>query len=201
MPGVEATMSFDTLIMKAVTDELRTVLTGASVQRIYEPERGVIIIHLYTQGQQPGLLISIDTKYARVHLTSSRYRSQEQPSPFCMLLRKYLIGGRAVIFTNPPLERILEISFEPPEGMPPVRLIAEIMSRRSNLILINNQGVILGAARIASWDKNPKRAIMPGEMYRPAPPQEKLNPLEMDQKVFSDSLRWHTFWLQGHFPP
>ena len=188
MPGVEATMSFDTLIMKAVTDELRTVLTGASVQRIYEPERGVIIIHLYTQGQQPGLLISIDTKYARVHLTSSRYRSQEQPSPFCMLLRKYLIGGRAVIFTNPPLERILEISFEPPEGMPPVRLIAEIMSRRSNLILINNQGIILGAARIASWDKNPKRAIMPGEMYRPAPPQEKLNPLEMDQKVFSDSL-------------
>ena len=188
MPGVEATMSFDTLIMKAVTDELRTVLTGASVQRIYEPERGVIIIHLYTQGQQPGLLISIDTKYARVHLTSSRYRSQEQPSPFCMLLRKYLIGGRAVIFTNPPLERILEISFEPPEGMPPVRLIAEIMSRRSNLILINNQGIILGAARIASWDKNPKRAIMPGEMYRPAPPQEKLNPLEMDQKVFSASL-------------
>ncbi len=188
MPGVEATMSFDTLIMKAVTDELRTALTGAPVQRIYEPERGVVIIHLYTQGQQPALLISIDTKYARIHLTSSRYRSQEQPSPFCMLLRKYLIGGRAALFTNPPLERILEISFEPPEGMPPVRLIAEIMSRRSNLILINNQGIILGAARIASWDKNPKRAIMPGEMYRPAPPQEKLNPLEMDQKVFSASL-------------
>lgn len=189
MPGVKATMSFDTLIMKAVTDELRSELTGAPVQRVYEPERSVIIIHLFTQGRQPGLLFSTDSKYARLHLTDKRYQSKAQPSPFCMLLRKYLVGGRAVSFTNPPLERILEIAFEPPEGMPPVKLIAEIMSRRSNLILVNDKEIILGAARTASWDKNPKRAIMPGEIYRPAPPQNKLNPLEMNQEVFDGTLQ------------
>lgn len=189
MPGVKAAMSFDTLIMKAVTDELRAELTGAPVQRVYEPERGMIIIHLYTQGRQPGLLFSIDSRFARVHLTERRYQSKDQPSPFCMLLRKYLIGGRAVSFINPPLERILEIDFEPPEGMTPVKLVAEIMSRRSNLILINDRGIILGASRTASWDKNPLRAIVPGEIYRPAPPQDKLHPLEMKEEIFTESMQ------------
>ncbi len=182
-------MAFDTLIMKAVTDELRAELTGAPVQRVYEPERGVIIFHLYTKGRQPGLLCSIDSQYARVHLTEKRYQGKEQPSPFCMLLRKYLIGGRAVSFTNPPLERILEIAFAPPEGMPPVKLIAEIMGRRSNLILVNEKGIILGSVKTASWDKNPKRAIMPGEIYLPVPSQDRLNPLEMEPDVFIDKLQ------------
>ena len=178
-------MSFDTLMMKAITNELEAELCNTPVQRVYEPERGMIILHLYIQGRQPGLLFSIDSKYARVHLTYKKYQSQAQPSPFCMLLRKYLIGGRAVSFTNPPLERVLEIDFDPPDGMPKVKLIAEIMSRRSNLILISEDGIILGAARTASWDKNPVRAILPGEKYRPVPPQDKLNPLEMDAASFN----------------
>jgi predicted ribosome quality control (RQC) complex YloA/Tae2 family protein len=182
-------MSFDTLIMKAITDELQAELCNTPVQRVYEPERGMIILHLYTQGRQPGLLFSTDSRYARIHLTYKKYQSQAQPSPFCMLLRKYLIGGRAVSFTNPPLERVLEIDFDPPDGMPKVKLIAEIMSRRSNLILISEDGIILGAAKTASWDKNPLRAILPGEKYRPAPPQDKLNPLEMDADSFKNTFK------------
>jgi predicted ribosome quality control (RQC) complex YloA/Tae2 family protein len=182
-------MSFDTLIMQSVTGELQRELTGAPVQRVYEPNRGEVIIHLYTEGRQPGLLFSVDSRYARVHLTEKRYKSIETPSPFCMLLRKYLIGGRAVSFNNPPWERILEIDFDPPEGMPAVRLVAEIMGRRSNLILVNGNGTILGAAKIASWDKNPKRAIMAGEKYLPVPSQEKLNPLEMEPVIFANALQ------------
>jgi predicted ribosome quality control (RQC) complex YloA/Tae2 family protein len=188
MPGVIKAMSFDTLMMKAITSELQAELCNRPVQRVYEPERGMIILHFYTQGRQPGLLFSTDSKYARVHVTYKKYQSQAQPSPFCMLLRKYLIGGRAISFTNPPLERVLEIDFDPPDGMPKVKLIAEIMSRRSNLILISEDGIILGAARTASWDKNPVRAIQPGEKYRPAPPQDKLNPLEMDAASFNKTF-------------
>jgi len=189
MPGVKAVMPFDTLIMKAVTDELQVELCGAPVQRVYEPERGTIIIEFYTRGRQQGLLFSIDTQYSRIHLTEKRNQSRKQPSPFCMLLRKYLIGGRATSFSNPPLERIMEIAFEPPEGMPPVKLVAEIMGRRSNIILLNDAGIILGAARIASLDKNPKRAIMPAEQYQPAPLQNKLNPLGMEQAVFTENMQ------------
>jgi len=181
-------MAFDTLIMKAVTEELQEKLTGAAVQRIYEPASGEIIMHLYSRGSQPGLLFSIDPRYARVHLTYRRLQSRDKPSPFCMLLRKYLAGGRPAFFINPPLERILEIYFDPPEGMPAVKLIAEIMGRRSNLILVDGKDNILGAARTVSWDRNPKRAIMPGETYRPVPPQDKLHPLEMSKKEFEAEM-------------
>lgn len=177
-------MSFDTLMMKAVTEELQNELAGSVVQRVYEPERGEIVIHLYTGGRQPGLLFSFDSRYARVHTVGKRYQSLEQPSPFCMLLRKYLVGARPVTFSNPPLERILEIVFEPAEGMKPVKLIAEIMSRRSNLVLVNEEQIILGAAKTASWDKNPARAILPGEIYRQPPIQDKLNPLETTLEEF-----------------
>ncbi len=146
-------MSFDTLILKMVTDELQKKLAGAPVQRVYEPDRTDLVIHLYSRGSQSGLLFSINANYARVHLTEKRFHKNEQPSPFCMLLRKYLVGGRASDFSNPHLERILEIKFEPPEGLEPVKLIAEIMSRRSNLVLVNDQGIILGAAKTASWEK------------------------------------------------
>ncbi len=182
-------MAFDALIMKAITDELQEQLTGAPVQRIYEAAGGEIMMHLYSRGGQPGLLFSVDPRYARVHLTYRRLQSREKPSPFCMLLRKYLAGGRAASFTNPPLERILETEFDPPEGMPAARLIAEIMGRRSNLILVDSENIILGAARTVSWDKNPKRAIMPGEIYRPVPPQEKLDPVEMSREEFKTGMR------------
>lgn len=177
-------MAFDALIMKMVTDELTDQLSGAAVQRVYEPADNEIILHLYSKGSQPGLLISVHPNYARIHLTEQRQQSKAKPSPFCMLLRKYLLGGRAVSFTNPPLERILEIAFHPPEGLPPVKLIAEIMGRRSNLILIDNQNLILGAVKTASWNKNPVRAIMPGEKYRPVPAQDKLDPFEMSLEDF-----------------
>ncbi len=182
-------MSFDTLIMKAVTNELQAEALEAQVQRVFEPARDEIILQLYKRGGQLNLLFSIDPAYARVHLTDKRGWNRDQPSPFCMLLRKYLVGGRAVSFVTPPLERILEIDFGPPEGLPPVKLTAEIMGRRSNLVLIDENEIILGAARTVSRDKNPLRVIMPGEKYVPVPPQDKLDPLKMQKQEFRNAFQ------------
>jgi predicted ribosome quality control (RQC) complex YloA/Tae2 family protein len=181
-------MSFDTLIMQAVTAELQEKLPGAVVQKVSEPIRGEIILNLYHQGRQQNLLFSINSKYARVHLAGKAGKKEKQntqPSSFCMLLRKYLTGCRILSLTSPPLERILEIAFEPQAGLTPVSLIAEIMSRRSNLILVGENRLILGAARVVGWEKNPLRAIYPGEKYRPVPTQNKLNPLQTSAQEFA----------------
>jgi predicted ribosome quality control (RQC) complex YloA/Tae2 family protein len=185
-------MSFDTLIMRKITAELQNSLIGAAAQRITEPARGEIVIDFYGQARQLNLLFSLESKYARIHLTGAPEKKKqkgEQPSPFCMLLRKYLVGGRAVSFTNPPQERILEIAFDPPDGLPPVKLIAEIMSRRSNLILVDQNNIILGAVKTVSWEKNPLRAIQPGEPYRPVPPQNKLNPLVLSLSELETAVK------------
>jgi predicted ribosome quality control (RQC) complex YloA/Tae2 family protein len=179
--------------MKKITAELQNSLVGAAAQRISEPVRGEIVIDFYGQTRQLNLLFSLDSKYARIHLTgtSGKKKKQkgEQPSPFCMLLRKYLVGGKAISFSNPPLERILEIAFDPPDGLPAVKLIAEIMSRRSNLILVDQNNFILGAAKTVSWEKNPLRAIQPGEPYRPVPSQNKLSPLGISTEELAAAVK------------
>ncbi len=184
-------MSFDTLIMQRVTRELNERLSGASAQRITEPARGEIAIEFYSHNGRDTLLFSIESNYARVHLAGKQHRGKkqsDQPSPFCMLLRKYLTGGRAISFSNPPLERIMEIAFSPPDGLPPVRLIAEIMNRRSNLILVDGDNKILGAIKTVGPDKNHKRSVLPGEKYVPVPTQDKLNPHTVSEEELGLSM-------------
>lgn len=182
-------MSYDSLVLATVVEELQELLAGARVQRVYEISRNEALLQLHHRGKQPGLLLSCHARHARVHLTYHHYDHPETPSPFCMLLRKYLVGGRIREFKQPPLERVLEIYFDPPEAMQPVKLVAEIMGRRSNLILVDQKDVILGALKTASWEQNPKRAIQPGEPYRPAPPQHKLNPLSLQPEELQQELR------------
>jgi predicted ribosome quality control (RQC) complex YloA/Tae2 family protein len=172
-------MSYDSLVLSAVTRELQELIKGARVQRIFASNKTDLLLHLHQRNGSPVLLISCHPVYARAHLTSQRYDHLDTPSPFCMLLRKYLVGSRIHDFKQLPLERVLEIYFDPPEAMPPVKLVAEIMGRRSNLILVDQKELILGAAKTVSWAQNPRRAIQPGEPYRPVPPQAKLDPLSL----------------------
>ncbi|HOL18554.1 MAG TPA: NFACT family protein, partial [Bacillota bacterium] len=181
-------MSFDCLVLAAVREELQQRLAGARVQRVFEIGKNEAVLHLHHRGRVEMLLLSGDAQHARVHLTSRRQERPEAPSPFCMLLRKYLVGGRIREFRQLHLERVLEIDFDPPEAMRPVKLVAEIMGRRSNLLLVDEKNVILGAVKTASWEQNPKRAVQPGEPYRPVPPQDKLDPLAVQPEELEKAL-------------
>lgn len=181
-------MSFDSLIMREISGELQKQIIGSVVQKIYEPERGTIIFNIYQRNSQVGLCFSTDPQYSRIHLTAKKVPGRTNPSSFCMLLRKYLVGARVAAIDNPFLERVLELAFSPSEGMPPVKLIAEIMGRRSNLILIDENSIILGAVKTTSSVKTFKRPISPGETYQPLQPQNKLNPLSMDLADFQQQI-------------
>ena len=173
-------MAFDSLIMTAVTGELRAQAIGARIQRIYQPDRNDLLFYMHRHGEPLVLLLSCHPQWARIHLTGEEYRHPEQPAPFCMLLRKYLIGAAIAAFRQHPPERVLEIEFKAPEALPTVKLIAEIMGRRSNIVLVDERGIILGAVRTAGLEQNAARPVMPGEVYRAVPAQNKLNPLALE---------------------
>ena len=168
-------MDYDTLTMTAVAKELQS-LAGTRIQRVLQPSREVVILTLYHAGKECGLLLSSHPHHARVHLTRRSYRLPEQPPPFCMLLRKHLIGARISAIDQPPLERVLALRFEAHDGLPAVKLIAEIMGRRSNILLVSAAGTILGAIKTATAEQNPRRAVLPGLPYLEVPPQPKLDP-------------------------
>lgn len=194
-------MRFDFLTMSAIKKELAQLITGARVQRIYQPQsekKDGIIIYLYHRGEQSGLLLSCNAIHARIHLTRKRHRHLEQPSPFCMLLRKYLTGAGIKSIRQLPMDRIMEIDFKGPEGLPDTKLVAEIMGRRSNIILLDSEESILGAVKTAHYTQNPLRPILPGEPYRAVPPQEKADPLALPPEQLADKI---LSWAVNGFTP
>lgn len=181
-------MAFDALCMERVCRELQEEVAGFAVRQVGETVRGEIILTAYRRGSTIHLLFSADPRHARVHPTAVRPTNAAVPGPFCMLLRKYLVGGKITQFSCPPLERILEIEIEPPEGLPATRLIAEIMGRRSNLVIVNWENIILGALRPLSAKKNPRRPLIPGQLYNYPPPQNKLDPRSMSEITFTGAF-------------
>jgi predicted ribosome quality control (RQC) complex YloA/Tae2 family protein len=75
---------------------------------------------------------------------------------------------------DPALEaRLAEIP--PGFALFSTRLIAEIMGRHSNLILVNSEGEILDAVKRIPGSLNRVRTTLPHQRYVPPPPQRKLD--------------------------
>jgi predicted ribosome quality control (RQC) complex YloA/Tae2 family protein len=178
------TLAFDALTLHAVTDEVRARAVGARVQKLLPLDAWSIAFELYGRGERSTLLVSTDPHAARVTLTSDRAaRASEAVTPLLLLLRKYVRDGRVDAADQPSLERVLElrVSKRDDEGDDrDVGLIIEAMGRRSNLVLVSEEGTILDALRRASAEKNPARPIVPHRRYEPPPAQDRLDPLARD---------------------
>ncbi len=129
-------------------DELGKTLVGGKVEKITQPDPLEIVLRIYHAGHKHDLLLSCDPQEARAHLTHARRENPPTPPPFCALLRKYL-DGAWLDDVSMPLgfgERVLHLHFKAVDGAP-YTLIAEIMGKHSNLILVTGAGMILGAAK------------------------------------------------------
>lgn len=191
-------MAYDFFVMSAVKGELQKLLRGAQVQRVSQPSREEITLSIYREGKEDHLLLSCHPQRARVHLTGERPRRTGEPPPFCMLLRKYLLGTRLLAISQPPLERVLKFQFTAPVGLPATTLIAEIMGRRSNLLLVDDQEIILGAVQTATLEQNPRRAVLPGLRYKEVPAQQKLDPLTLTAGELEQAV--HPLLARGERP-
>jgi predicted ribosome quality control (RQC) complex YloA/Tae2 family protein len=187
--SMRPTLSFDALTLHAVVDELRTAVLGGRVQRVAAPGVNVLGLEVYARGERTNLLISADPNAARVCVTRERLaQGSETATPLLLLLRKYVRDGRLVELRQPPLERVLELCVNPPAadraaetgGNDLVRLIIEVMGRRSNAVLVAQDGTIMDALRRARREKNPSRPILPRLRYDPPPPQDRLDPFAED---------------------
>lgn len=180
-------MAFDGLVLYSITAELQEKLITARVDKIYQPEQDLLTILLRNRGQNFSLLLSSEPQYARIHLTKEKFTNPPHPSAFCMLLRKYLSGGRIIELIQPGLERILYLIIQNLNERGQVvryQLVVELMGRHSNLILLTEDQTILdGIKRIPSGISR-YREILPGRAYITPPAQDKANPLLAEKKSF-----------------
>ena len=173
-------MAFDAFFLSAVLDEVRERCIGARIDKIHQPSRDTLILHLRCREGREKLLFAANPTAPRLHLTTASPENPAEPPMFCMLLRKHLSGAKLAEITQPPMERAAIFTFDCTDEMGfPVqkRLVAELMGRTCNLYLLGPDGRILDCLRRIGLDESAKRAALPGLMYQEPEAITKLHPL------------------------
>ncbi|MBR2716805.1 MAG: NFACT family protein [Oscillospiraceae bacterium] len=181
-------MPLDAFFLSELARELNGGLTGSRVDKVQQPEKDVVILHLRGSAGAVRLLLSAGSGTARVHLTRMERENPAEPPMLCMLLRKHLSGGRLLSVEQPDWERVLILRFacldelgEPSEK----KLAVEMLGRNANLILVDGAGRILDCLHRADPLTAPKRPLLPGLFYELPPPQEKDNLFLTGEEAFA----------------
>lgn len=185
-------MALDGAFLSCLRSEIENVAIGARVDRVMQPSRDILVLHLRWRGGNGKLLLSANADNARVHWTSSSPENPMQPPMFCMLLRKHLTGARLNSVTQEGMDRIIRIAFDAIDELgDPVTLtlITEIMGRHSNIILTGNDDIVLDAIRRVDLETSSVRQILPGIRYRLPPVQNKINILTTDTDEVCASIQ------------
>ena len=128
------------------------------------------------------MLLSANPQHPRAHLTETPRENPDTPPMFCMLLRKYFLGGRILAITQPSMERLLEFRFETLSELGDRverRLVLECIGRKANLIMLDGEGRITDCLRRVEGDLSARRPLMPGMFYQAPAPTGKLDPTAM----------------------
>ncbi len=182
-------MYVDALTLAAIRTELTQRVVGSRVQRVHLPEPLGIALQFYGPGGAYWLLCSAHPQHARIHLVANRPdRPSDAVTPLLLLLRKHVRGSRLVAVEQPLLERVLRLRFQgqqPAASAQTTILVVEVMDRLSNLILLDAEAVVLDSAKRVGSQINRYRTVLPRHVYRPPPPQDKLDP----RRLTADTVR------------
>ena len=180
-------MAFDGFITKAVVSELKTVLIGAKVNKVLQPNKNEVVLGLYSNGKNFALNLCTIPELCRICLTTHTKPNPQNAYNFCMLLRKYLTGGKIKKISSYDLERTIEIQFECYNELNDLvvrKLFIEIMSRQSNIILTNENNIIIDTLK--HFD-NQTRELLPAHEFNFVP-INKISFLEQTKEDFVQTI-------------
>lgn len=153
--------------MAAVADELRASCAGAFVDQVHQPEALAVVLAFTGRGPRRYWLLSSDARWPRCHATTVRRSNPVVPPNFCMLLRKHLGGAHLESVEQVRFDRVLRLEFR--RGDEQRILVHEVMGRHSNLVLLDETGLVLGAVKTVPPSQTRVRPVLPGHPYQDPP--------------------------------
>ena len=178
----------DAVFLRALTEELRPRMAGLRIEKVFQPSRDRMILLLRGNLR---LLLCASSDAPRVQIVGNAEENPANPPMFCMLLRKYLSGGRIADIRQPSLERLIEIEIDALDELGRASrrtLILEAIPRRANLILLDDTGRVTDSLRRVDAERSAERQILPGLFYRPPTPSDKLPFDEETESGFRERL-------------
>ena len=83
------------------------LLENSKVQKVFQPLSDQLVVELYSEGHRYFLNIATSKTYPGIFLSSHQGPQPDEPSAFCMLLRKHLTGSLLRNIVQPEFERVL----------------------------------------------------------------------------------------------
>lgn len=177
---------FDSTVLAAVVAECRS-LVGGRLQRVSQPDEHTLCLQVYCGGPLLVLLLCCDAQFARAHLTAVR-PTNPQPTPaFCSVARKWTENGRVLDVRMRGMDRVLEIEVVG-EGGRTFTYVGEFMGKHSNVMLLDDSAMVLGALKTVSA-KQSRRQVRPGLRYQPPPPIGGLDPRSLPAEEMDALIR------------
>jgi predicted ribosome quality control (RQC) complex YloA/Tae2 family protein len=179
-------MTYDSFVTAAIAQEAQA-LVGVFVDHIAQPSELDIYLTFYGGGSKSRWVFSADARLSRVHRVEAKPENPATPPNFCMLLRKWIDGARLAAVRQEGFDRVLRWEFTRSDG--DRALIAEVMGKHSNLILVDEANVILGAVKRVPAALSRTRQVLPGLPYLPPPAGDRLDPFSADAEAFLAALQ------------
>lgn len=169
-------MALDGLTLSFLRKELADTAVGCRVEKVHQPSREELVLVLRGRNGAHKLLLSANANSPKIHFTAFPPENPAKPPMLCMLLRKHLTSALLTNIRQIGLERALFLDFDATNEIGnPVKLTLciEIMAQYSNIILINEEGIILDAVKRVDSETSSLRQILPGMLYKMPPKQNK----------------------------
>lgn len=172
-------MALDALAIRSLVSELSETITGGRIDKVYQPEKDEIIIHIRTIGANYKLVLSASAAHPRVHFTEVTKKNPATAPMFCMLMRKHIGSGKITAVRQEEFERIIYIDVESYDELGDLsvkHIIIELMGRHSNIILTTQEMKIIDSLKHIDFTISSVRQVLPGLEYV-SPPKQNKTPL------------------------
>ncbi|MBU0997099.1 MAG: NFACT family protein [Firmicutes bacterium] len=175
-------MSLDGRFLSFLANELNFELKDGRIQKIYQLTKTDFLFMIRANQKNHQLSISLSTSLSRIHLTKYSVEKPDNPSGFCMLLRKYLEGGVIQSIRTLNSDRVIQFEIQNLNeigDMTNYNLYMEIMGRYANLIVTDESNKLIDAYKHISPFEEKERTIVKGIEYR-LPKDEKIEPDDLE---------------------
>ena len=183
-------MNLEGITLYALSEYLKQNIIGSRIYKIGMPTGQTVCFSLKRQHDSVHLVMYVNGSAPAVRLSDKAPDNPSEPPSFCMLLRKYLEGGKITHIRQIGLDRVIEMEISllgRNSRIVTKKIILELTGKNANLIFVE-EGKIIDSVKHVSPIMNSVRIIQPGRDYSPPPPQTGLDILKTEPEKIVAAL-------------
>ncbi|WP_296883645.1 ribosome rescue protein RqcH [uncultured Methanobrevibacter sp.] len=159
-----------------ISDELNNLLTGARVDKSFQPTKDIVVIRFHIAGT--GRVDLVMQCGSRIHISKYPLENPTNPPTFPMLLRKRVKGAHVVSVTQHNFDRVVEIKVKKDKYY---TIVVELFDKGNIILLDEDNNIVLPLKR----KQMSKRDISSKKEYV-FPKERGLNPIGMTEEKFKE---------------